>query len=117
MMTTFLYTQNTVQIHLALFDKEKFLLVFELDHSQAYKQYSDSTSTLSNFNFSPGGSIPKVQNITATTNSIGSYIHKNVMKPGDVMHYYYKENHSLSKSKGNMPKYNTFGLENTMTFQ
>ena len=43
-----------------LFDKEKYLLVFELDHSQAYKQYSDDAFTLLNFNLGPRGSVPKV---------------------------------------------------------
>ena len=70
-----------------------------------------------NFNLGPGDSIPKVQNITVTTDSIRPCIHENIAKPGDVMYHYYKENDYPPKSKGNMLKYDTFGPENTIIFQ
>ena len=52
-----------------------------------------------------------MQNITTTTDSIGSCTYENIAKPRDTMCNYYKEYDYLPKGKSNIPKYSTFGLE------
>ena len=58
-----------------LFDKNKFTLVLELDHSQAHKRHRDDAFIPANFNLYSGGNVPIVRSIVAEESSIGPFEH------------------------------------------
>lgn len=54
---TALQLEDVVDIFEELFDTDKFRLLIELDHSQAYKKYTPDVFLASKFNLKPGGKV------------------------------------------------------------
>ena len=58
-----------------LFSSDVYQLVYELDHSQAYKWYAEDVHVMKHFNLNPGGPVLIVHDIIIKTDSLGSFSH------------------------------------------
>ena len=77
--------EDCVDFFFALFSHDSHRLVFELDHSQAYKRFADDAHIIKHFNLKPGSSAPFVRDVTVTSDSLGPHDHESKLKDGDVL--------------------------------
>ena len=91
--------EDCIDFFFTLLDKNKFILVLELDYSQANKWYWEDAFIPSNFNLYPGGSVPIVWSIVAEKNSISPYNHACTVQSSTIMHYTFTINDPSPKGK------------------
>jgi len=80
-------------------------LVYELDHSQAYKRFAENAYIIKNFNLKPGGSVAFVRNIPVVAESLGPFCHDRKLKVGDICHHMYYPTNLPPKGNESMEKY------------
>ena len=98
--------EDGVDFFYMLFDKSQYLLI-KLDNSQAHKYQSEDVFILGNFNYGPGGSILKVQNIIAAADLIRLHVHPKVAKDRDEIMHVFADEDDPPKDKEEIPKYDT----------
>ena len=94
-----------------MFDKDKYQVVFELNHSQAHKRYTPDTFLGNNMNLSPGGAVPFIWDIIIgpEPDKISSYNILNKLKCGDVDIHKFVLTDNPPKLNPCLPKEDTLG--------
>lgn len=95
--------EDATDFFFTLFSPNAYQLVYELDHSQAHKKFSEDTHVVKHFNLHPGGSVPFVRSLEVSTDSVGPYYHEHILKPGDIMHHTFSNLDPPPRSKPTMP--------------
>lgn len=79
--------------------------MFELDHSQAHKRFTEYFQIAKNLNLNPGGAIPAARYMHVAKDSLSPFHYNDKFKVGDACYHEFTWNYSPPKGNENMPKY------------